>query len=137
MIVLTVRRLPLVLARQEVAAVLAQLRGTMWIVGALLCGAGLRLQECLDLRVKDLDFARREIVVRHLTFAAGTADLADARAFVRWLTRLRKTDWVVYAKRPFAGPEPVLAYLGRYTHRVALSNDRLQPRRRRGARPIM
>ena len=38
---------------------------------------------------------------------------------------LRALDWVVYAKRPFAGPEPVLAYLGRYTHRVALSNDRL------------
>ena len=60
-----------------------------------------------------------------LTFAAGTADLADRRTFTGFLGRLRATNWVVYAKRPFAGPEQVLAYLGRYTHRVALSNDRL------------
>ena len=46
-------------------------------------------------------------------------------AFTRFLAALRGQDWVVYAKRPFAGPEQVLAYLGRYTHRVALSNDRL------------
>jgi hypothetical protein len=60
-----------------------------------------------------------------LTFAGGTADLADQRAFVAFLSQLRAVDWVVYAKRPFAGPEQVLDYLGRYTHRVALSNDRL------------
>jgi len=60
-----------------------------------------------------------------LTFAAGTADLADRRAFAGFLGQLRAPDWIVYAKRPFAGPEQVLAYLGRYTHRVALSNDRL------------
>ena len=60
-----------------------------------------------------------------LTFAGGTADLADHRAFTRFLARLTAIDWVVYAKRPFAGPEQVLEYLGRYTHRVALSNERL------------
>ena len=60
-----------------------------------------------------------------LSFAGGTADLADRRAFVVALGHLRSVDWVVYAKRPFAGPEPVLEYLGRYTYRVALSNDRL------------
>ena len=60
-----------------------------------------------------------------LTFAGGTAALADRRAFVAFLGQLRAVDWIVYAKRPFAGPEQVLAYLGRYTHRVALSNDRL------------
>lgn len=60
-----------------------------------------------------------------LTFADGTAELADAPAFIRFLAPLRATDWVVYAKRPFAGPEQVLEYVGRYTHRVALSNNRL------------
>jgi hypothetical protein len=60
-----------------------------------------------------------------LTFAGGTAALAERRAFVAFLGQLRAVDWIVYAKRPFAGPEQVLAYLGRYTHRVALSNDRL------------
>ncbi len=51
--------------------------------------------------------------------------LADARAFLDWIKPLRKIEWVVYAKRPFAGPEAVLAYLSRYTHRVAISNSRL------------
>jgi len=51
--------------------------------------------------------------------------LADAKAFIRWLAPLRRCEWVVYAKRPFAGPEAVLAYLSRYTHRVAISNSRL------------
>jgi hypothetical protein len=60
-----------------------------------------------------------------LTFADGTADLAHRAVFTRFLARLRAVDWAVYAKRPFAGPEQVLEYLGRYTHRVALSNDRL------------
>ena len=60
-----------------------------------------------------------------LTFAGGTADLADRRAFTGFLGPLRAVDWVVYAKRPFAGPAPVLESLGRYTHRVALSHHRL------------
>ncbi len=51
--------------------------------------------------------------------------LADARDFTRYLSPLRNIDWVVYAKRPFAGPAAVLAYLSRYTHRVAISNSRL------------
>jgi len=51
--------------------------------------------------------------------------LADAAAFARWLAPLRSREWVVYAKRPFAGPGAVLAYLSRYTHRVAISNRRL------------
>lgn len=60
-----------------------------------------------------------------LQFFGGHAMLADAHAFARWLTPLRHCEWVVYAKRPFAGPEAVLAYLSRYTHRVAISNSRL------------
>jgi hypothetical protein len=51
--------------------------------------------------------------------------LADADAFADWLMPLRQCEWVVYAKRPFSGPEAVLAYLSRYTHRVAISNSRL------------
>lgn len=53
------------------------------------------------------------------------AGLADANTFAEWLAPLRKIDWVVYAKPPFGGPEAVLAYLSRYTHRVAISNHRL------------
>lgn len=60
-----------------------------------------------------------------LQFFGQHQDLADGQAFARYLTPLRNTDWVVYAKRPFAGPEAVLAYLSRYTHRVAISNSRL------------
>ena len=51
--------------------------------------------------------------------------LANAKAFANWIKPLRKIEWVVYAKRPFAGPEAVLAYLSRYTHRVAIANSRL------------
>jgi Putative transposase/Transposase zinc-binding domain len=53
------------------------------------------------------------------------AHLTDTAAFATWLAPLRACEWVVYAKRPFAGPEAVLAYLSRYTHRVAISNSRL------------
>ena len=76
-------------------------------------------------RAKYLAGLQRAFDAGQLAFAGGTAALADRRAFIALLARLRAVDWVVYAKRPFAGPEQVLAYLGRYTHRVALSNDRL------------
>ena len=51
--------------------------------------------------------------------------LAEAKTFTDWLKPLRQIEWVVYAKRPFAGPAAVLAYLSRYTHRVAIANSRL------------
>ena len=60
-----------------------------------------------------------------LRFFGTHAHLADAKAFATFLAPLRKTRWFVYAKRPFAGPKAVLAYLSRYTHRVAISNRRL------------
>ncbi|WP_299793820.1 IS91 family transposase [uncultured Marivita sp.] len=60
-----------------------------------------------------------------LKFFADLAGLADASTFAEWMAPLRKVDWVVYAKPPFGGPEAVLAYLARYTHRVAISNHRL------------
>ncbi len=60
-----------------------------------------------------------------LQFFNELASLADAQRFRAHLKPLRHTEWVVYAKRPFAGPEQVLAYLARYTHRVAIGNSRL------------
>jgi hypothetical protein len=60
-----------------------------------------------------------------LAFFGKLAHLADRRAFLRHLSPVRKKRWVVYAKPPFAGPGAVLAYLSRYTHRVAISNSRL------------
>jgi hypothetical protein len=60
-----------------------------------------------------------------LAFFGSMTDLADRRTFLRHLAPVRKKRWIVYAKPPFAGPEAVLAYLSRYTHRVAISNRRL------------
>jgi Putative transposase/Transposase zinc-binding domain len=60
-----------------------------------------------------------------LRFSGDLAVLADPDAFAKQCATLRRLDWVVYAKRPFGGPEQVLAYLGRYTHRVAIANSRL------------
>jgi hypothetical protein len=73
-------------------------------------------------------FLTRLIELHHagkLVFFGALADLTDRRRFQRQLASLKKKRWVVYAKPPFAGPEAVLAYLARYTHRVAISNRRL------------
>lgn len=86
----------------------------------------------LPVRVLSRLFRRRfleELELAHragqLQFFGECAALTDARAFANWLAPMRKCEWVVYAKRPFAGPEAVLAYLSRYTHRVAIANSRL------------
>jgi hypothetical protein len=86
----------------------------------------------LPVRVLSRLFRRRfleELLRVHqagkLQFFGEHAALADAKAFKVWLAPLRQCEWVVYAKRPFAGPQAVLAYLSRYTHRVAISNSRL------------
>ncbi len=68
---------------------------------------------------------RRAFQAGELHLTGSLAPLADAAAFTEWLDGLRDHAWVVYCKPPFAGPAQVLAYLGRYTHRVAISNDRL------------
>jgi predicted RNA-binding Zn-ribbon protein involved in translation (DUF1610 family) len=60
-----------------------------------------------------------------LQFFGEYAELGNDKAFARWLAPLKRCKWVVYAKKPFAGPAAVLAYLSRYTHRVAISNQRL------------
>jgi hypothetical protein len=86
----------------------------------------------LPVRVLSRLFRRRfleELLRVHqagkLQFFGEHAALPDAKAFKAWLAPLRQCEWVVYAKRPFAGPQAVLAYLSRYTHRVAISNSRL------------
>jgi hypothetical protein len=86
----------------------------------------------LPVRVLSRLFRRRFLEALSKAHAAGQlqclgeyARLADPTAFAEWLASLRQCEWVVYAKRPFAGPAAVLAYLSRYTHRVAISNSRL------------
>src|SRR5882724_1413885 len=100
------------------------LDGTKWVA----CRPGF----FLPVRVLSRLFRRlfpEKLLAAHkagrLTFFGDHAPLADARAFAAYLAPLRKIEWVVYAKRPFGGPEAVLAYLARYTHRVAISNSRL------------
>ena len=60
-----------------------------------------------------------------LSFFGDLASLATPPAFAARLAAMRRIDWIVYAKKPFGGPAQILAYLGRYTHRVAIANSRL------------
>ena len=93
----------------------------------------------LPVRVLSRLFRRRFLDALEKAYRAGQvrffgeyAALADTDTFKQWLVPMRKIDWVVYAKRPFAGPAAVLAYLSRYTHRVAISNRRLVTLNERG-----
>jgi hypothetical protein len=86
----------------------------------------------LSVRVLSRLFRRRFLEALGMAQAAGQlqffgeyAELSNQQAFADWLAPLKKCEWVVYAKRPFAGPAAVLAYLSRYTHRVAIANSRL------------
>jgi putative transposase/transposase-like zinc-binding protein len=76
-------------------------------------------------RGKFLDLLTRAFARNKLLFVGQTACLADPVAFRLLINALRKKPWIVYAKKPFGSPLHVLDYLGRYTHRVALSNDRI------------
>jgi hypothetical protein len=100
------------------------LDGTRWVA----CRPGF----FLPVRVLSRLFRRLFLGELHSAFQAGElgffgdlAQLAEPAAFARRLKELRRIEWVVYAKPPFGGPEQVLAYLGRYTHRVAIANSRL------------
>ena len=100
------------------------LDGTRWIA----C----RPSFFLPVQVLSRLFRRLFLAELRAAFAAGElgffgelAGLAEPTAFARWLSQLRQVEWVVYAKPPFGGPEQVLAYLGRYTHRGAIANSRL------------
>lgn len=86
----------------------------------------------LPVRVLSRFFRRRFLELLQAAHRTGQlqclghlGELVDSAAFTDWLQPLRTLEWVVYAKRPFAGPEAVLAYLSRYTHRVAIANSRL------------
>ena len=98
--------------------------GTRWI--------GCRAGFFLPVRVLSRFFRRRflqllEQAHHHgeLEFFSTLSELSDRKAFARYLDPVRQKEWVVYAKEPFAGPEQVLDYVGRYTHRVAISNNRI------------
>jgi hypothetical protein len=105
--------------------------GTTWVA----CRPGF----FLPVRVLSRLFRRRFLEELQRLHASGTlkffgelVHLADAQVFKAWLEPVRRCEWVVYAKRPFAGPQAVLAYLSRYTHRVAISNSRLLAMDERG-----
>ena len=88
-------------------------------------------------RGKYLEALQQAFEAGQLDFAGETTALAEPSAFRAFLAKLRAKDWVVYAKPPFGGPEQVLAYLGRYTHRIAIGNERLLGlRERRGPLPL-
>lgn len=72
-----------------------------------------------------LQYLEKAFDAGRLEFFSSLQSLRDRHAFQRHLAAARKVEWVVYAKPPFAGPEQVLEYVGRYTHRVAISNNRL------------
>ena len=72
-----------------------------------------------------LHYLDQAFTAGHLNFLSAYRHLHEPAAFRRYLTPLHGAEWVVYAKRPFAGPAQVLDYVGRYTHRVAISNNRL------------
>jgi hypothetical protein len=100
------------------------LDGTKWVA----CRPGF----FLPVRVLSRLFRRLfldKLVAAHqagqLQFFAKHAPLTDLQALAAYLAPLRNVEWVVYSKKPFGGPEAVLAYLARYTHRVAISNSRL------------
>jgi predicted Zn-ribbon and HTH transcriptional regulator len=76
-------------------------------------------------RGKFLDLLKKAFDRNKLLFVGQTVSLADSVAFNLLINALRKKPWIVYAKKPFGSPVHVLDYLGRYTHRVALSNDRI------------
>jgi Putative transposase/Transposase zinc-binding domain len=76
-------------------------------------------------RGKFVDGLKRALRQGRLTFAGSIQHMADPKCFAAFLRTLFRQDWVVYAKPAFGGPEQVIRYLGRYTHRVAISNHRL------------
>lgn len=76
-------------------------------------------------RGKFLDYLKQEFITGEMVFAGKTSPLADEKEFLLFIKLLKQKEWVVYCKKPFAGPEKVLDYIGRYTHRVAISNNRI------------
>ena len=84
--------------------------------------------EVLSCRFRNLyiRYLKKIYAAGKLSFHGELQHLCNPVSFFRYLAPLRRRKWVVYAKAPFGGPDRVLDYLGRYTHRVAISNNRLQ-----------
>ena len=78
-----------------------------------------------EFRKRYLKLLLKAYLKNELIFTEKTAALESKQTFQQLIDSLSKTRWIAYAKRPFAGPEQVLEYLGRYTHRVAISNNRI------------
>tara|TARA_R110002072_G_scaffold58759_1_gene149404 strand:- start:329 stop:1276 length:948 start_codon:yes stop_codon:yes gene_type:complete len=98
--------------------------GSRWVV----CKPGFFLHVRVLSRLFRRLFVEGLLALHHageLAFFGDLVGLSDPQAFAAYLAPLHKIEWVVYAKPPFGGPEAVLAYLSRYTHRVAISNSRL------------
>lgn len=76
-------------------------------------------------REKFIDYLKTAFEKGDLIFPGKISNLAAQRGFSRFIDKLRENQWVVYSKKPFAGPQQVLDYIGRYTHRVAISNNRI------------
>ena len=133
--------LPTVLSGSEMSPLIAALETDKHRALVMLAyGAGLRASEACQLCIEDVDPKRmllhirdtkrgRERYVMLSPRLLATLERAHARGHINLgdidLRALRKKSWVVYAKRPFGGPEQVIRYLGRYTHRVGISNQRL------------
>jgi Putative transposase/Transposase zinc-binding domain len=98
--------------------------GTAWVASRPKFLASVKVLGRL-FRRKYLEGLHELYATGQLRFGGSTELLQSKTAFQAWLKRLRRKDWIVYAKKPFAGPEVLLKYLTRYTHRVALSNRRL------------
>ena len=121
------KRLPTVLSVEEVGLLLqAAQPGRERVLLQTACACGLWISEMLHLQVSRVYRGKFLAGLRALQ-AQGKLKLPDllAASLTAWLRPLYAKDWVVYAKPPFGGPEQVLKYLARYTHRVALSNHRL------------
>ena len=76
-------------------------------------------------RAKFTDYLKKAFSNNGLIFPGKTLPLADEKEFFKFIKTLKQKSWIVYCKKPFAGPEQVLDYIGRYTHRVAISNNRI------------
>ncbi|MCJ8145268.1 IS91 family transposase [Ancylobacter sp. A5.8] len=105
--------------------------GSRWIAGRARFFLPVRVLSRLFRRLF-LDGLRALHAAGRLAFLSDLASLAETPAFEAMLAPLRRAEWVVYAKRPFAGPAAVLTYLSRYTHHVAISNSRLLSMDERG-----
>ena len=99
-------------------------QGTRWIPCRHDFFLPVKVLSCLFRRLF-LEWLEKAFEDGQLKFFSSLQERQDRKAFLRYLAPLRKKKWVVYAKKPFAGPQQVLDYVGRYTHRVAISNNRI------------